>query len=360
MICLCMIVKNESKIIKRCLDSVKNIIDSWCIVDTGSTDNTKEIILKELCHIPGKLIERPWINFGHNRTEVYEYSKEFGDWALLLDADMILENNLFNKNELDLSYDSYYIIQKDNFLKYYNIRLINLKKEWKCIGVTHEYWSILEKENKSKKITSLEILDIGDGGNKSEKFSRDIELLIKGICKEPENIRYKFYLAQSYKDIGNYEVAIPWYEECSKNSKWDEESWYSDYMIANCLSKLNNHISEIEKAVFKAWIKRPWRIEPLLLLNNEYKKKNNWIKSYYILKLCETIEYPKNDVLFIEHNKYGEFIIDELSIAAYNINKLKESAEYINRLLNTEYGKANIERILNNKHLIEKAIYLNE
>ena len=58
-ICLNMIVKNESKIIKRLFDSVYKIIDYWVIVDTGSTDETKEIIInyfKEK-NIPGELHE---------------------------------------------------------------------------------------------------------------------------------------------------------------------------------------------------------------------------------------------------------------------------------------------------------------
>ena len=43
-ICLNMIVKNESKIILRLLDTVLPIIDTYCICDTGSTDMTKELI----------------------------------------------------------------------------------------------------------------------------------------------------------------------------------------------------------------------------------------------------------------------------------------------------------------------------
>ena len=69
-LCLVMIVKNESIILKRCFDSISDYIDYWVICDTGSTDNTKDIIttyFKEK-NIPGELHETPWVNFGHNRT----------------------------------------------------------------------------------------------------------------------------------------------------------------------------------------------------------------------------------------------------------------------------------------------------
>src|ERR1700722_13597203 len=79
-ICLNMIVKNESHVIERCLASVKGIIDYWVIVDTGSTDGTQEIITNYLKDIPGELIERPWKNFGFNRTEALLLAREKGDY----------------------------------------------------------------------------------------------------------------------------------------------------------------------------------------------------------------------------------------------------------------------------------------
>src|ERR1700722_17972902 len=77
-ICLNMIVKNESKVIQRCLDSVKPHIDYWVIVDTGSTDGTQEIIKKHMKGIPGKLYERPWKNFGESRSEAFDLAKGKG------------------------------------------------------------------------------------------------------------------------------------------------------------------------------------------------------------------------------------------------------------------------------------------
>src|SRR3990167_8937586 len=91
MISLCMIVRNEGKFIERCLASVKPFIDSWTIVDTGSKDDTKKLIRKALKGIPGKLHEREFTDFGHNRTEALALAKGSANWLLLLDADETVE-----------------------------------------------------------------------------------------------------------------------------------------------------------------------------------------------------------------------------------------------------------------------------
>ena len=92
-ICLNMIVKNESKIIVRLLTTVLPIIDTYCICDTGSTDQTKEIIQDffERRHIKGKLFEEPFKNFGYNRTVAIQAAKGMADYLLLLDQNS-LEN----------------------------------------------------------------------------------------------------------------------------------------------------------------------------------------------------------------------------------------------------------------------------
>ena len=353
MICLSMIVKNEARIIERCLCSVKNIVDTWCIIDTGSTDGTQEIIKEVLKDIPGKLIERPWVNFGYNRSEAYEYAKEMGEWVLLIDADQVLINNSFSCRDLNDSLSFYNLEQRSTNLSYQNKRLLNTKKDWKCIGVTHEYWDC--GDNIGEHLKSLILTDIGDGGSKKDKFERDLKLLIKGTNEEPHNTRYKFYLAQTYKDLGNYGDAYWWYDQCLTYSNWDEEIWYCEYMKAYCLYMNDAEISEIESQVMKSWLLRPWRIEPIYMLSNIYKNKN-WIKCYHLLKLCSTIKNTMNDILFIEHNLYSEIILDELSIAAYWINNKKESLEIMMNLLQTEYGNKSRERILSNIKLIENEI----
>jgi glycosyltransferase involved in cell wall biosynthesis len=316
-ICLNMIVKNESQIIRRCLDSVYKHIDTWCIVDTGSTDGTQDIIKDFLKDKPGVLHERPWINFGHNRNEGLQLAREWGDWILLTDADMVLIDTGFNKNVLDYSADVYDLMQDNNGTCYNNMRLLSTKKAWKCIGVTHEYYDCEGGTQDRRFLDTLYFNDISDGGSKGDKFERDIRLLTQGLIDEPTNVRYMFYLAQSYRDVGDYENAIKWYNNRVKGGGWDEEVWFAQYMIGWCMNARGDSYEAVWDTMMIAWRMRPWRVEPLWLLATEARKKNLWQHAYQISKICATTPWPKNDVLFIAKNAYGVGTLDEFSVAAY-------------------------------------------
>ena len=120
-LCLNMIVRNESKIITRLLQSVLPIIDTYLICDTGSTDDTISIIKNffDSQGILGEIITEPFKNFGYNRTVGLRAARGKATYALLLDADMIFKiEPTFNKQALTA--DSYLIIQKGCGLSYYN------------------------------------------------------------------------------------------------------------------------------------------------------------------------------------------------------------------------------------------------
>ena len=242
-ICLCMIVKNESKIITRCLDSAKGIVDYVSISDTGSNDETPAIIKKylEANNIPGTVHNHEWKNFGHNRTlsakAAQEALKKEGfslenTYLLFLDADMILKiENDFDK--ASLTDDSYLMIQKDWVTTYYNLRLGKACFDWTSVGVTHEYWAA-DSALTQGKIKSLWIDDKNDGGCKSDKFESDIRLLTQGLIDEPNNARYMFYLAQSYQNSQQWDKAIEWYHKRIEQGGWYEEVWISKYLIGQC------------------------------------------------------------------------------------------------------------------------------
>lgn len=355
-ICLNMIVKNESKIIERCIKSVYHLIDTWCIVDTGSTDGTQEIIKELLKDKPGELIERPWVNFGHNRNEALRYGEKWGDWILLTDADMVLVDEGFDKSKLNHAVDGYEIIQENHGIRYNNFRILRSSRNWQCVGVTHEYYTPADGIKSRQLIPTLWFNDISDGGSKSDKFERDIRLLEQGLIDEPNNHRYMFYLAQSYRDMQNWEKAIHWYETCAKTSTWDEEAWFAGYMVGWCMCAAGKPIQESTIALYKAWMMRPWRNEPVFQMAMEFKKVNAWQNVYQLLKIAASMDYPTQDSLFITATLYEGASVDEFAVAAYHVGKYQEAIDATNKLLNSAYGKKHQARLKNNIIHSEKAL----
>jgi glycosyltransferase involved in cell wall biosynthesis len=324
-ICLNMIVKNESQIIERCLESVKNIVDCISICDTGSTDNTIEIIeqFMQRHHIPGKVHRHVWKNFGYNRSlsalTAQKTLEELGfplsnTYLLLLDADMILEVDP-NFKKYPFIADSYLVLQKNDLISYYNIRLIRASLPWECLGVTHEYWSCKQPAIEMQ-LRTLKIDDREDGGCKSDKFERDVKLLTEGLKEDPRNARYMFYLAQSYKCLERFQEAIHWYKERIALDGWKEEVWYSKMMIGEMFHKMNAWDQALHWYL-AAYEGNPERAEPLQRIANYYRQQQQYQLAYLFAKQGSRIPYPKNQVLFISHAVYDYQFDEEISIAAY-------------------------------------------
>jgi len=316
---LVMIVKNESSVIQRCLSNTIGVIDEYLIVDTGSTDNTIQLIqdfFSQYPEIQGRVISSEWKNFGYNRTESLKFAKELlnVEWLLTIDADMILVNDGFDKSKLDSKIGAYQFYQKNGTLKYANVRLMNNKYNWQSIGVTHEYLS--SEEGSRKILEELWINDIGDGGAKGDKFERDIKLLEQGLIDEPNNVRYMFYLANSYKDTQQWENAIKWYNERIKRGGWIEEVTCSYEYLGKCYEGLGK-LPQAVDAWMEGYEKNSHRAECLYNAIRVLRiQKKNHI-AYYLLELAKKIPFPKNDVLFVNHNVYEHLIDTETTILAY-------------------------------------------
>ena len=144
---LILMIKNEEKILLRCLEAVKDIVDAYCICDTGSTDTSREIAAEFLKTHDGCLTSETWKDFGSNRTASFvnaqSYLRKTGwdlknTYGLLLDADMVFVPKVLKSTPLD--HEGYTVIQKAGNLEYPNTRLVRMDYNWTCRGVTHEYW----------------------------------------------------------------------------------------------------------------------------------------------------------------------------------------------------------------------------
>lgn len=340
-ICLTMIVKNEGKVIERCLTSAKDIVDCISICDTGSTDDTVAIIeqFMQKHHIPGKVYRHEWKNFGHNRTlsvtsaqkTLEELSFSLPDtYLLLLDADMILQVGK-NFKKSDLRQDGYLLIQKSASTAYHNTRLIRASMPWECIGVTHEYWSTKQPHHMLP-LKTLEIDDREDGGCKADKFERDVKLLTQGLKDEPNNVRYMFYCAQSHKCLRQFEDAIKWYKNRIAKGGWKEEIWYSKYMIGECFEDMG-YWDQALHWYLDAYQYAPNRAEPLYKIARYYRLNGQQELSYVFTKMGLAIPYPGDQLLFVSYPVYDYQFDEELSIIAFYTRFKEEGYAAANRLI---------------------------
>lgn len=369
-ICLNMIVKNESRIILRLLNTVVPLIDAYCICDTGSTDNTVELIetfMREH-HITGKIVSEPFRDFGYNRTFALNEAVGMGDYILLLDADMYLSGDaLSHPHEFkrSLTKDCYHVCQGSPTYFYKNVRIVRNNKGYSYWGVTHEY--VVTPEGTEYGVienATLFIQDVGDGGAKTDKFERDIRLLSKGLEEHPNNDRYTFYLANSLRDAGRVSEAINMYKSRIAIGGWIEEVWYSYYNMGKCYATLGEH----EKAIstwMEAYDHHPKRIENLYEIINYYRLrgKNRLAYSFYIMANESNRRWGANvDYLFLQKDVYDYKIDYELTIIGYyvndsNIDLLKTSM----KVLAYEYLSEDIAtNILSNYKFYRKQISLEQ
>ena len=334
-LCLNMIVKNESKVITRLLESVAPIVDSFCICDTGSTDDTVNIIqnfFKER-RIPGKIVYEPFKDFGHNRSFAMNAAATLvpgsADYLLLMDADMILQiNPEFSVKEFKTRLarlNAFHLYQGSDTFNYKNTRIVKNNMGFSYWGVTHEYVKVPDGVTMSYgtfEIKELFIRDIGDGGSKADKFERDIRLLEQGLVDNPNNDRYTFYLANSYRDKGDHQKAIEVYKKRVEIGGWVEEIWQSHYNIGKLYRILGNMPAAIS-AWMDAYHAYPNRIENLYEIINHYRVAGKNTLAYHFFLLAEEsrTKWPARDYLFTQLDMYEYKLDYELSIIGYYCNK---------------------------------------
>lgn len=343
-IILLLMIKNEEKIIERCLTKALPFVDAVAILDTGSTDNTIKECEKFLSASgkPYKINTEPFKNFGYNRTFSFQKAVELCDilnwdkektYCIAVDADMnVVVSPEFKK--FNLTATGYKAIQANSRIKYYNVRFMRCSFDWKCIGSTHEYWSGEQTDSIPYEVFYID--DKGDGGCKADKFERDVRLLTEELKESPNNPRTHFYLAQSLKDSGKFKESISYYKKRIEIGGWVEEVWYSYYQIAKCYEVLKD-IDKMELWANKAFNFYPKRAEPLYYLTRYFRENSHHYKAYHYYMKGKDIPYPKNDLLFIENNVYeGLFDYENTILACYVKNKARHESvvdliTYINR-----------------------------
>ena len=327
-VCLSMIVKNETHIIRECLDSVSQHVDYWVIVDTGSTDGTQDLIRQYFAEkgIPGELHERPWVSFGHNRSEALTLCDGKADYAWMIDADDRIVGNFKYPNNKDLTADAYALKCGREQCIWWRGQIFKTGIGWKYVGVLHEYAHCDKKPLVQQQIDGDYYLEARTIGHRNttvtpvEKYSRDAEVLLEALKTEPQNSRYQFYLGQSYFDSQQWDKATEAYYKRVEMGGWEEECYYSLFRIALITIAQEKEWPIVQQKFLDAYDYRPCRAEPLHAIARALRMMGRPRAAYVFAKQAAQIPFPQHDILFIDTNVYKWMALDELAATAYFVH----------------------------------------
>ncbi len=334
-ICLSMIVKNEAAVIERCLRSVRPHVNAWAIVDTGSNDGTQEIIRRCMADLPGELIERPWVDFATNRNQALDLARSHGDYALIIDADEVLEADAgFSWGTLGKA--GYMLEFVYGPSRYRRTALPRLDAGWRWEGVLHEALVRPLPAEDIPLLTGLRIHVHSDGVRSrlppAEKFGRDAEVLKRALDTEPGNTRYAFYLAQSLRDAGQWHEAIAAYERRAMMGGWDEEVYYSRLQAATLRERTGGAYADVVVAYLDAIDHAPLRAEALCDFARYMRQNKRYALARQFAQAAARMQQPPG-VQILDSTVYEWRARDELAVACFLLGDRSESAHLWRELL---------------------------
>lgn len=329
-----MIVRNEVEVILGALDSVLGVLDSFAILDTGSTDDTIERIVawSEQNAVPGRVYSWPWKDFGTNRTKALEHAVEDGipTHLLFLDADDRFEQ--LGSPEI-VPGISYQIEQQNGSTRYLLPNLIDVtRSRWVWREPLHEYLVAIEGNPVYQRAAWLRTIKNSVRGARSkgvsqtEKYRRDADVLRARLEEDPDNTRAMFYFANSLRDACDDAQAIEAYRQRIHAGGWDQETYSANIDAALCAERLGNR-DEALGIMFGAWNFRPARRDAPYHIVRMLRQDARFAAGWHLAEMARSLPPETDDVLFVNKDAYGFRMIDEASICAFYLGHFGQSFE---------------------------------
>jgi glycosyltransferase involved in cell wall biosynthesis len=363
-----MIVKNEARVIERCLASVKPHVDGYAIVDTGSTDGTRGAILEVMGDLPGNISNVPWTDFATARNQSLALARRPGfgldgyDYAFVIDADEELVQLDPEKPFGPFTADSYAMRLRlaDSENAWARRQIFNLHKPWSYEDPIHER-SVCDVDVNNDSLLGWEIVSHNDGGRSQEgiatKAKRDLRILRRLMRKHPDEPRYVYYAGQSAMMAGRIREAIKFFRKrIAMGEGLGEEKYVCAFNIAALMEQRGDDWRDVCEAYRAAFNMRPTRAEPLWALAVLHNDRREFgIAEVYARGACGK---PRPvDVLIVNESIYKWRCAHELTGALSGLGKLEEAKGILENLAKHPFlPEAERPQVLENLEMVRAAL----
>ena len=354
-ICVYAICKNEEKFVDRWYNSMKEA-DEIFVLDTGSEDNTVELLKKHGAVVDCKTID-PW-RFDVARNESLKMVPEDYDICVCTDLDEVFEKGwrktleeLWNSKITRLRYNYNWGFDENGKpnVNFY-IENIHSRKNYRWTHPVHE---VLEYTGENEKFLTTDKITLNHYQDFKKSRSSYLPLLELSVKEDPDDDRNMHYLGREYMYYEKWNECIDTLIKHLnlKSATWKDERSASMRFIARSYKNLNRYEEAkmwLDKAIAEAPYLRDPYVERMLL---EYYLKN-WDAVIKYGNLALSIKnHPKTYIN--ETFSFDETIDDIMSIAYFNLNDFDNCLLSIKKALEIN---PNNERIKENKKIIEQAM----
>lgn len=325
-----MIVKNAGDGFENVLLENMSIIDRWTILDTGSTDNTIDIINKVLVgKKKGQLYQEPFVNFRDTRNRCLELAGKDCKFLLMLDDTYVIRDDLrtfLNSVRGDQYSSSFSLYLLSDDVEYTSNRITKSEKNLRYKYKIHE---IIQPENNVNVLIPKNkswIYDYPSNYMQNRTMERkqyDLDVLFESYNEDPTDSRQLYYIGQTYNVIGNHESA---YEYFIKRIEHPDEGYIQEKLDACfeaariCNFKMNKPWEECEKLYMRAYEMDKSRPDAIYFIGIHYYHANNYQKAYEYMKLGFEIGYPLNSQYSLKPTLSYYFLPKILSELCFHVS----------------------------------------
>lgn len=371
-----LMVKNEETVICKTLQPfVDQGVQAYLIFDTGSTDNTVEVVrsyFKKNKIKQAHIRQEPFINFAASRNRALELAEQQfpqADFILMLDAEWYTQHvdqliHFCMQQQHNTAHDAYLIrINAEGGQDFFIPRLMRPRAHLRFHGAIHEYLQVKSAPKLPESICfNYRPAPRGQQATK-KRLERDRDILLQEHAKNPQDSRTIYFLAQTYSYMGDYETAYTYFRLCVTRSVPDKkniqalEYWrieqayqasYESGVIAQELAHITNKFSwDIAfNHYFEAFLIDPKRAEPLMRIARHYWDEGNMDACFLFARQAAELPLPAHVTGLIEHEVYSFKRFELLGACAGNLGKWDVSEWALRKALEAQPGKEHLKKNL--------------
>lgn len=351
-----MIVKNEAASIRQIVESVKDQIDYYVIVDTGSTDDTISIASNALAGIKGQIEHRPFVDFATTRNVSLDIAQATGaTFGLLLSGDETLVDPKHAlsafceqiEHESGMYHGTYNMPIDVGLVRFDSNRLVRLTAGWRYVGVVHE---VLMKEGQPPaniRVPGCRIVHADTDPTRARlRLYKDLEMLREQTRKTPGDTRAWYYTAQTLEGLGLHAEAHEKYKYRVGMGGWVEERYAAAFGMARTAMVMQAHWNDLQQMYLDAYAIDPRRAEPLYQIAFHWSQMRNHALAWLYASAGAKMVYPATCSLPVNREVYDWMLAEIAGQAGYYVGEYEEGERCARKAMEACPGNPKLKEVV--------------